>query len=272
MHRVRAVPVPSSSPESWKLVHVNKRRPRQPRASEKGKGSTMIKPLLTISTAACAAMAAFFATTTSAELYPVAPPGSFVTLTRSSFIQSVPYTSWTGMPDPSNPAIGDNLYQHPGGFYTGQPLLGTYFIGVFAEQINASVSGAAIYLWETSGPIGGGGQGPQVQLGRWTGTTFQAYGSPQPASYLDTGVWLDTGGGLYMELYSSLIPLSAFGIEPGFPFLLNAVRIEAADLNAHNQLIAAAVVPEPSATFILAAGLACLLGGRRFPELPRRLG
>jgi hypothetical protein len=42
--------------------------------------------------------------------------------------------------------------------------------------------------------------------------------------------------------------------------LLNAVEIEASDFNAHNQVIAVAVIPEPSATLLLGTGLACLLG------------
>jgi hypothetical protein len=214
----------------------------------------MKKSLLTISTAAFAAMATFFGGTASAGQYPVAPPGTYVTLDLSSFIQSVP-SQTPGLPVP-NPVIGDHLGQHPGAFVSGQPAPGTFFVGVFAGPIDTSNLNAKLYLWETSVAGLGGSTGPQIQLGYWNGTAFSAYGNPQAASYLDTGVAGDIAG---MDIYSSIIPLSAFGIYPGFPNLLNAVEIEAADISAHNQVTAVAI-PETSATLLLGASLACLLG------------
>jgi hypothetical protein len=205
----------------------------------------MKKSLLTIIAAAFAGMAAFFGGTASAGQYPVAPPGTYITLQLSSFIQSVPSQS-SGLPVP-NPVIGDHLGQHPGAFSSGQPPVGAYFVGVFAGLIDTSDPGTGVYLWETTGPGLGGGAGPQIQLGHWDGTAFSAYGSPQAASYSGTGVLEDVGGGMYYEIYSSFTLLSAFGISPGAPLCLNAVRIEAT-VNAHNQVTAVAVVPEPSFT------------------------
>jgi hypothetical protein len=219
----------------------------------------MKKSLLTIMAAGFAGMASFFGGAASAGQYPVAPPGTYVTLQLSSFIQSVPYTSWTESPDPNNPVIGDNLNQHPGAFNTGQPSVGVYFIGVFESPIDTSNPNAAVYLWETTSVGFGGQSGPQIQLGYWDGTAFSAYGSPRAASYWDTGVSTDVGGGIYMEINSSMTLLTDFGISPGFPPLLNAVEIEVVDFFAHNQVIAVAV-PEPSATLLLGTSLACLLG------------
>jgi hypothetical protein len=219
----------------------------------------MKKSLLTIMAAGFAGMATFFGSAASAGQYPIAPPVTYVTLPLSSFIQSVPYTSWTGSPDPNNPVIGDNLNEHPGAFYTGMPSVGLYFIGVFGSPIDTSNPNAAVYLWETTSVGFGGQSGPQIQLGYWDGTAFSAYGSPQAASYWDTGVSTGVGGGLYMEINSSITPLTDFGISPGFPPFLNAVEIKVVDYSAHNQVIAIAV-PEPSATLLLGGGLACLLG------------
>jgi hypothetical protein len=222
----------------------------------------MKKSLLTIIAAAFAGMAAFFGGTASAGDYPVAPPGTYITLQLSSFIQSVPSQS-SGLPVP-NPVIGDHLGQHPGAFGSGQPPVGTYFIGVFAGLIDTSDPGAGVYLWETS-PAGlGGGTGPQIQLGHWDGTAFSADGNPQAASYSDSGVAGDTAG---MDIFSSFTPLSAFGISPGAPLCLNAVRIEAT-VSGHNQVTAVAVVPEPSFTLGIlshpAATSACVGGQAAF--------
>ncbi len=84
----------------------------------------------------------------ASPVYPLAPPGSSVTLELDSFIQSVPEQS-SGLPDP-NPVIGDNIGQHPGAFGVGFPPVGTYFIGVFGGPINTNQPGNAVYLWETS--------------------------------------------------------------------------------------------------------------------------
>lgn len=198
----------------------------------------MKKSLLAISTAAFAGMATFFGATTSAGDYPVAPPGTYVTLPLSNFVQSVPSQS-PGLPVP-NPVIGDHVGQHPGGFATGQPMPGTFFIGVLAGSIDTSDLAAGVYLWETSYPGSGGATGPEIQLGHWDGMTFSAYGSPQPASYSGTGVLADVGGGLYYEIFSSFTLLSAFGISLGSPLLLDAVKITATG-SAHNQVTAVAV-------------------------------
>lgn len=188
-------------------------------------------------------------------MFPAAPPGSVVTRPLD-FVRSVPEQS-PGLPDP-NPVIGSHLDQHPGAFGTGQPDVGAYFVGVFADTIATALPGAALYLWETTGgenlvPFAG----PLVELGFWNGTAFTAYGVPQPASYLGTGVLVWDGG--WREITFSAIPLSAFGISP--EIALNAVRIEAVDGQAHNQVTAVAVsaVPEPAAAPLIAIGLAGLV-------------
>jgi hypothetical protein len=230
----------------------------------------MKKSLLTIMAAAFAGMATFFGGVASAGQYPVAPPPHIVTLTLDDFIQSVPYTSWTGAPDPYNPVIGDNLNQHPGAFYTGQPSVGAYFIGVFGTLIDASRPDTTVYLWETTSVGFDGQSGPQIQLGHWDGTSFTPEGISVAASFYDTLTLVTTSANplIQMELNCSTTPLRDFEIQ-GNP-ILNAVEIEAADINAHNQVIAVAV-PEPSATLLLGGGLACLLGcGRQRKKKPLR--
>lgn len=193
-----------------------------------------------------------------ADVYPVAPPGTSVTLHPGDFIQQVPAQS-AGLPDP-NPVIGDDLGQHPGAFAIGNPPLGTFFIGVFGGPIDTTHTNAAVYLWETSGrgfnDVAFGG--PQIQLGYWDGTAFTPYGNPRAASYLGTGI---SGTDPFYEITSSITLVSDFGIAPGFPILLNAVRIEAADRPAHNQVTAVAtnVVPE-SSTMLLLGTIVGLLG------------
>jgi hypothetical protein len=216
----------------------------------------MKKSLFTLITVACLGTVTFPDGRALAGNYPVAPPITYITLPLSSFIASVPYTSWTGLADPGNPVIGDNLNQHPGAFYTGQPSVGEYFIGVFGAPVDTSDLTVAVCLWETTYGGLGGTAGPQVELGRWNGTSFHAWGNPQTASYSDTGV----ADSLPMEINSSVIPLDAFGINPGFPGLVNAVKIEVTDMFAHNQVIAVAVIPEPCASFLLSLALVCLLG------------
>ena len=197
------------------------------------------------------ALAVLFAGTALADLYPIAPPGSFVSLNAGDFIQFVPEES-AGLPSP-NPVIGDNLGQHPGAFAVGFPPVGTYFIGVFNAPIDVSNPNAAVYLWETSG-FGDNNVpffGPEIRLGFWDPMGFTPYGNAQSASYLGTGALGNNPG---YEITSSVTPLSGFGILPGFPFELNAVRIEAT-AQGHPQVTAVAVntVPEPSSIVLLGA-------------------
>lgn len=216
-----------------------------------------MKRLVTTIAAVVFGMAVYFGGSASAGLYPVIPPGTFVTLQPEDFIQSVPEQS-PGLPTP-NPVIGDNLSQHPGAFGIGFPPVDTYFVGVFGGSIDTSKPDAAVYLWETTAPDNGVAfPGPQIQLGYWDGMVFTTYGISQAASYSGTGIvkFLQTQD---YEINSSITPLSDFEILPGFPYLLNAVRIEAVDEFAHNQVIAVVsnvVVPEPSTIFLICAGLA----------------
>lgn len=214
---------------------------------------------LVVTIAATAGMAALSGGSASADLYPVAPPGTFVTLQPRDFIQSVPEQS-PGLPEP-NPVIGDNLGQHPGAFAIGFPPVGTFFIGVFGGPIDTSKPDAAAYLWETT--MGGGGDlggalGPQIQLGFWNGSKFTHYGICVTASYYGTGVFSMTEPGY--QINSSITPLSDFHVT-GNP-ILNAVMIKVADPFAHNQVTAVAIntVPEPSTMLFFGTGLAGLLG------------
>ena len=200
----------------------------------------------------------------SAALYPVAPPGSFVELQPADFIQFVPDQS-PGLPDP-NPVLGDNLGQHPGAFGVGFPDAGTFFVGVFGGPINTGHPHAAVYLWETTNPPNGVAfTGPQIQLGNWDGASFHPQGIPQTASYLGTGV-LEAG----REITSSITPLSDFGIVPGHPEPLNAVRIEAI-ARLHNQVtaVAANVIPEPAALVVWTLLVGLMVEHLRGAKRPR---
>jgi len=203
------------------------------------------------------------ATASAAKLYPVAPPGTFVSLRPAEFIKSVPLQAIAGWPG-QYPVAGDNIGQHLGWlWYPDSGLMGGFFIGVFGSRIDTDDPDAAVYLWETTG-----GQndeaftGPLIQLGYWDGMAFTPFGNPQLASYLGTGVLEYPGDANYhpfREITSSITPLKDFGITPGFPFMLNAVRIEAA--GGHDQVSAVAInlVPETCSVLLLGTGIVGLL-------------
>ena len=233
----------------------------------------MMKRLLT-AMAVVAILAVSLNGTAYADTYPISPPGASVALAARDFIQFVPEES-PGLPVP-NPVIGNNLGQHPGAFVIGFPELGSYFIGVFGGLIDTSNPTAAVYLWETTGgfPNTVPFPGPQIQVGYWDGLTFTAYGISQYASYLGTGI-PETGqppDTSRREITSSITPLVAFGITPGFASPLNAVRIEVADFS-HPQVtaVAATTVPEPSAMLLLGTGTA-LIGCSRLRSRKESLG
>ena len=226
-----------------------------------------MKPLITSATAV-AIVVTLLPVTASANVYPIAPPGTTVTLSLNDFIQSVPdgTPGLTG----ANPVIGDIIGQHPGAFITGAPLSGEFFIGVFGGRIGTGNPDAAVYLWETSGgnePHNMPETGPLIQLGFWDGTAFTPEGLPQLASYLGTG---DSASD--KEILSSVTPLSDFGVTPGFPFTLNAVKIEIVDASVERQVTAVAtnVIPEPGMGFLLSVFSLGILGCSRWRRIKAR--
>lgn len=208
-----------------------------------------------------------------AALYPVSPPGSAVELPAAAFLQAVPEQS-AGVPDNGlvlpvpNPVIGDHLGQHPGGFVTGTPTVGAYFVGVFGGNVDTGRSDGAVYLWETSARGGGGGSfaGPTIELGWWSGSAFFAlhdffpFGSPWTVAYAATGRGADDPA---LEIYSAVVSLTDMGIPQDFVppagTALNAVRVTAGGF-AHDQVtaIAATLVPEPGSLLLLATAVAAL--------------
>jgi hypothetical protein len=178
-----------------------------------------------------------------------------VSLDPWDFIQSVPEQS-PGLSVP-NKVIGDHLGQHPGGFDTGGPKVGTFLVGVFGGQIDLHRPDADVFLWETTAAgYGDPFLGPQISLGYWDGNTFTPYGNPVNALYDFTGAPGDLPG---MEIYSSVTPLGEFNI-PGSPYL-NAVEIAVVDVNRENQVTAVATyaIPEPSTIVLAGAAVTCLL-------------
>lgn len=202
-------------------------------------------------------------TASAGMLYPIAPPGSTVSLEPRDFIQSVPDQTF-GLLNP-NPVIGDNIGQHPGAFRVGFPPLGSYFVGVFGAPIDLNHPDNAVYLWETSNVSNDatGFLGPQIQLGYWNGLNFTGYGITQNALYKPTGVLEDSfPDPPFREITSSVTFLKdllqdGMGNQLDYSLLtLNAVKIEVTDVNLHNQVTAVAVntVPEPASIAIWGLG------------------
>ncbi|MEI8197382.1 MAG: hypothetical protein WCI73_15905, partial [Phycisphaerae bacterium] len=212
-------------------------------------------------TAACTGVAILFGGVASANQYAITPPGTMTTLDLNNFVQFVPLGGGDVVVGSNNPVIGDHIGQHPGAFLIGQPTSGSFFVGVFGSPIDTSVSNASVYLWETTSSSGYFA-GPQIQVGYWDGSTFSAYGITQTASYAPTGTLGDPQAGLPMWINCSITHLTDFGINSGFPHVLNAVRIEATP-TGHDQVTALAVpvVPLPSSALLGGTSLVCLFGG-----------
>jgi hypothetical protein len=217
---------------------------------------------LAVTLAAAAGMAALSGGPASADLYPIAPPGTSVTLQPSEFIQSVPQSFGVSYPNPLNQpngdtVIGDDIERHPGAVFNSSS---SFLIGVFGGPIDTS-PGADVFVWHTGRddfPF----TGPLIQLGHWDdiGKVFTSFGNTVATSFLDTGVSVPVVG-FFGELSSSITPVSAFGVD-GIPFL-NAVELTYNNsLGSDNRVtgVAANLVPEPSTMLFFGSGLACLVG------------
>jgi len=209
-----------------------------------------------------AAMTAISGGLASAQSYPVAPPGTSVTLQPGDFFQSVPQSVDLNYPL-GGTVIGDNLYQHPGGVLgkLGGYDPSAYLIGVFGGLVDINSTTSSVYLWESGGGnVGPAGEsGPQVVLGYWNGQSFRSYGNSVQAIYQDTGVSFFEYDMQYF-IHSSIIPLSDFQIT-GDP-ILNAVMISSGGPGSDSRLTAAAsnTVPEPSTMLLLGVAFIALLG------------
>jgi hypothetical protein len=178
------------------------------------------------------------ANSASAALYPT--DEGLVNFSLSDFIQSVP--ECVGFLN-CDAVIGDNIGQHPGVSPAIQP--DEYFVGLFQKPLRGK-----LVLWETTatlsaGPPGSSGPGPFVLLGNWNGQQFTSVGDLKEALYTNTGF-----PGIVPDLVisASTLPLSHFNLGDclniGGCDNLNAVRIFH-NPNGHNQVTAAASVPEP---------------------------
>ena len=202
-----------------------------------------------VSCALTVVMADFWAGPTLAGLYHIAPgPNTTVDLDGSDFLVAAP----KGLNYCESKAIGDNYGQHPGAFCVGWPPSDSYFIGVFADQLDLTFPQSKLYLWETTGSGLSGDAGPHVQLGFWDwgSMTFTDRGTVETAHYFSTQFVSPTNGYI---INSSVIPLNDFALasDP-----INAVRISY-NSGGHNQVTAVAFkpVPEPSTAALFGLGL-----------------
>ena len=194
-------------------------------------------------------MAGFWAGPALAGLYHIAPgPNTTVDLDGSDFLVAAP----KGLNYCESKAIGDNYGQHPGAFCVGWPPSDSYFIGVFADQLDLTFPQSKLYLWETTGSGLSGDAGPHVQLGFWDwgSMTFTDRGTVETAHYFSTQFVSPTNGYI---INSSVIPLNdlVLASDP-----INAVRISY-NSGGHNQVTAVAFkpVPEPSTAALFGLGL-----------------
>jgi hypothetical protein len=195
-------------------------------------------------------MAGFWAGPALAGQYHIAPgPNTTVDLDGSDFLVAAPEGQNYLPPN----AIGNNYGQHPGAFGTGWPPPDSYFIGVFADQLDLNMPDGNLYLWETTGSGLSGDAGPHVQLGFWDwgSMTFTDRGTVETAHYFSTQFVSPTNGYI---INSSVIPLNDFNLasDP-----INAVRISY-NSGGHNQVTAVAsnaVIPEPSTAALFGLGL-----------------
>jgi hypothetical protein len=181
--------------------------------------------------------------------YHIAPgPDTTVELNGSDFLVAAP----DGLNYCAFNAIGDNYGQHPGAFCVGWPPPDSYFIGVFADQLDLTFQESKLYLWETTFDGLSGVAGPHVQLGFWDwgSMTFTARGTVETAYYFSTQFVSPTN---HYIVSSSVIPLGDFNLA-GDP--INAVRISY-NSGGHNQVTAVAFkpVPEPGTAALFGLGL-----------------
>jgi len=203
-----------------------------------------------VSCALAVVVGGFWADAALGGQYHIAPgPGTTVELDDSDFLVAAPDGQNYLPPN----AIGNNYGQHPGAFGTGWPPPDSYFVGVFADQLDLNMPDGNLYLWETTGSGLSGAEGPDVQLGFWDWglMTFTATGTVQTAVYFSTDYESPTNGYI---INSSTIPLADFqvGDDP-----VNAVCI-AYNQFGHNQVTAVgsnAVIPEPGTAALWGLGL-----------------
>jgi hypothetical protein len=189
-----------------------------------------------------------------AGLYPIAPgPDTNVDLKDSMFLQQAP----VGLNYIEANAVGRNYEQHPGAFTSGWPPPDSYFVGVFADNVDLLKPDGNLYLWETTGD-GDAGVGPLIELGIWDWPlmTFTPLGMTQMADYHSTQHLTPSD----YVVNSSITPLSDFQVDLQQAIdqrYINAVRISYNHFG-HNQVTAVAsnaVIPEPGTLTLLSLGL-----------------